>query len=140
HQHLRLGPRVDPSIVLARCAFGERDARPGTQGAAAMMSNGRARLTCLVLSLLTVAASACAPQGQPGASSSVPSSPERSAPARKVLTIADSYEPKFIIESYTSEFFPQGNNVKYLVQDNLVRTVQYQTYEPQLATEVPSLE
>jgi peptide/nickel transport system substrate-binding protein len=97
----------------------------------------RARSASWFVGLLLLVASACAPQGQ--VSGPAPSAPERPA-ARKVLTIADSYEPKFIIESFTSDFFPQGNNMMYLVHDNLVNTIQYQNYTPQLASEVPSIE
>src|SRR4051812_35518934 len=104
-----------------------------------MTGTMHARVISLMVGLLTILASACAAQG--GTTSTVPGAAERpAAAAKKTLTIADSYEPKWIVESYTTEFFPQGNNMKYLVHDNLIRTVQYQSYEPGLAAELPSIE
>src|SRR5438045_16973 len=91
-----------------------------------------ARATWLLGGLVVVAAGACAPQGQAGASVPGPSAPV----SKKVLTVADTFEPKFIVESYTSEFFLNGNNVKFFVHDDLFGTIQYQNYEPQLA-EIP---
>ena len=56
--------------------------------------------------------------------------------AKKVLTLADSYEPKAITETFVEGHQTTGNNLKSIVQDNLLNSPQFQTYEPQLATEL----
>lgn len=98
---------------------------------------GCVRLISLSVALVTALLSGCAPQGSAGGQA--PGAAGQSA-ARKVLTVGDAYEPKFIVESYTSDFFPAGNNMKFIVHDSLLKTIQYQNYEPQLATEIPSIE
>src|SRR5439155_24687077 len=89
------------------------------------------------LILVVTATNACGPS----ASVTNPSSATNPNPvAKKVLTLADSYEPKAITETFVEGHQTTGNNLKSIVQDNLLTSPQFQTYEPQLATELPSIE
>ena len=65
-----------------------------------MLTSSHTRLPSLIVGLLTLMVSACAPQGQ--VASPGPSAPERPA-ARKTLTIADSYEATGIIETFITQ-------------------------------------
>ena len=85
--------------------------------------------------MLAVVAAACAPTGGGGASQ--PAAPAEPA-VKRVVTLADSYEPKAITETFLGQQ-SSGNNVRQIVQDGLVKNPQYQLYEPQLAEEIPSI-
>src|SRR4051812_13774906 len=85
---------------------------------------------------LVVGMAACAPSSRPTTSDAT--APDRPA-ARKVLTLADAYEPKAITETF-GEKQTTGNNLKAVVQDALVYLPTFQSYQPQLATELPSIE
>src|SRR5256885_13725750 len=87
------------------------------------------------ISVVLVAVAACAPVG-PAATTSRPA--DRPT-VRKVLTLADAYEPKAITETF-GEKQTTGNNVKAIVHDALVYLPQFQSYAPQLALELPPIE
>ena len=96
-----------------------------------------ARLLAAVLGLamLTVG---CAPPLQ---TSVQPQQGVQEKPAsKKVITMADSYEPKAITETFVVGKQTTNNNIKAIVNDNLLKTLQFQVYEPQLALELPSIE
>src|SRR5687767_12445499 len=97
---------------------------------------GRARVASILIALVTVVV-ACAPaetgRVQPNAA-------EKPAAARKVVTMADAYEPKAITETFVVGKQTTGNNVRPIVHDNLFKNPEFQTYEPQLAVEIPSIE
>src|SRR5207248_2969258 len=87
----------------------------------------------LGLAMLTVG---CAPPSQ--TSVQPQQSVEEKPAAKKVITMADSYEPKSITETFVVGKQTTNNNIKSIVNDNLVKTLQFQVYEPQLALELPS--
>jgi len=93
------------------------------------------RLALVAAIGIALAVNACAPAGT---TSTTPGQADRPA-VRKILTLADSYEPKAITETF-GEKQTTGNNVKAIVQDGLVYNPQFQSYEPQLAVEAPSIE
>lgn len=101
-----------------------------------MLMDSAIRMTSLTIMVLVLAA--CA---SPHREQSLDAPPGDSPAARKVITIGDSYEPKFVVESYTTGGPPlTANNVRFLMHDDLIRTVQYQNYKSQLAAEIPSIE
>jgi peptide/nickel transport system substrate-binding protein len=96
----------------------------------------RTRLLSVFVALVALVA-ACAPSTAPSTSSS--NTTER-APTKKVVTVADSYEPKAITETFLAGHQTTGNNVRPIFQDNLFYNPQFGVYEPQLAVEIPSIE
>jgi peptide/nickel transport system substrate-binding protein len=103
-----------------------------------MPNHSRSSRSAVLAGVLTVLLGACAPQGE--VAGPAPAAPERPA-VKKVVTIGDTYEPKFIVESYTTGGPPlTANNMRFLVHDELLRTIQYQNYDLQLAAEMPSIE
>jgi len=101
--------------------------------------NVRNRLSTIFAAAALVA-TACAPTIGPESSASSPASSVIQPITRKVVTFADGYEPKAITETFVPGHQSSGNNVKLIVQDALVSNPQFQVYEPQLATELPSLD
>jgi peptide/nickel transport system substrate-binding protein len=78
---------------------------------------------------------ACAPSAGPASSGT------GAPPAKKIITIADTYEPKFIVENFSSGGPPlTANNIRFIVHDDLLRSLGYPIYQPQLAAEIPSVE
>src|SRR6266542_44562 len=84
---------------------------------------------------LVVGMAACAPASRPTSDAAAPDRPA----VRKVLTLADAYEPKAITETF-GEKQTTGNNLKAIVQDSLVYLPTFQTYDAQLAFELPSID
>lgn len=96
-----------------------------------------ARSISFLVGVLTLL-SACAPQSSgTGPTSGAPAQPV----AKKVITIADTYEPKFVVENYTTGGPPlSANNIRFIIHDDLTRSRGYQNEDPALATELPSVE
>jgi peptide/nickel transport system substrate-binding protein len=97
----------------------------------------RARTASLML-ILALVVSACTPQGEATSSGVGATEVPR---ARKVVTIADSFEPQYIIWNYAAEGRGgTADNIRHIVHDDLILDIHHENFRPQLAAEVPSFE
>jgi peptide/nickel transport system substrate-binding protein len=106
------------------------------------VSTRSARPVVVISALLLVLASACAPAAEGPKGTTAPASALAPAAAvKKILTIADGYEPTSVIGTFAvGHQQTGGNNVRRIVHDDLVAQPQFQQYQPRLATELPSIE
>ena len=87
-------------------------------------------INSIVLTALMFLTGGCGPAAAP----SVSTAGQAEKPAvKKILNLADSYEPKAIIETFVEGHQTSGNNVKALVHDTLLGTPAFQVDEPLLA-------
>lgn len=95
------------------------------------------RFLSVLLAMITLLVGACAPAGAPtGTTSTAADRPV----AKKVLTLADAYEPLAITETFIGARQSSGNNVRQLAHDGLTMNPVFGVNEPQLAMEIPSVE
>lgn len=78
----------------------------------------------------------------PNAATTSPGAGQSQAPAaKKILVIADSYEPPAITQTFINNApSSAGNNIMRIVHEGLVYTPEFQVNEPGLASELPSID